>query len=314
MDPQNRPQSQVLPPMAAIGECMLELDFSEGKLRYAFGGDTLNTAVYMSRLGQPVDYITALGNDMFSDAMVAFWQQEGVGISWVQRVAEFLPGIYAIEKSPSGDPVFRYWRKDSAASHCFDTSEGIDALRSLTRYAGVYLSGISLGILKEKTLLRVLDELEAQSEAGAALFFDFNLRPVLWKGRENIIVSVYHRMASISRCVLMTRSEGEHTGFGRSPEEILYSCVHLGVKETLIKDGAAPCWGQSRGEIFCVDACPGQEVVDATAAGDSFAAAYITARNQGLCPEESVRRGHLLAAEVIRHKGAIIPKSCMPTT
>lgn len=49
-------------PLAAIGECMLELsEHPDGRITRAFGGDTLNTAVYLARLGVPVDYITALG-------------------------------------------------------------------------------------------------------------------------------------------------------------------------------------------------------------------------------------------------------------
>ncbi len=58
--------------VAAIGECMLELsaaggDAAAGKLQLAYGGDTLNTAVYLARLGTPVDYVTLLGDDDNSD-------------------------------------------------------------------------------------------------------------------------------------------------------------------------------------------------------------------------------------------------------
>lgn len=61
------------PRVALIGECMIELQqHADGSLRQSFGGDTLNTAVYLARLlGEraKVDYVTALGDDSFSDAM-----------------------------------------------------------------------------------------------------------------------------------------------------------------------------------------------------------------------------------------------------
>jgi 2-dehydro-3-deoxygluconokinase len=48
--------------------------------------------------------------------------------------------------------------------------------------------------------------------------------------------------------------------------------------------------------------------IDTTGAGDSFNAAYLTARLAGHPPAEAARAGHLLAGTVIRHRGAIIPK------
>lgn len=36
--------------VAIIGECMVELKKHDGVLQQGFGGDTLNTAVYLSRL------------------------------------------------------------------------------------------------------------------------------------------------------------------------------------------------------------------------------------------------------------------------
>ena len=61
------------PRIALIGECMIELQQrADGSLLQSFGGDTLNTAVYLSRaMGDrgAVDYFTALGDDSCSDAM-----------------------------------------------------------------------------------------------------------------------------------------------------------------------------------------------------------------------------------------------------
>ena len=51
--------------VASIGECMIELSpAADGLLSRGFGGDTLNTAVYLARLGVAVDYVTALGDDL----------------------------------------------------------------------------------------------------------------------------------------------------------------------------------------------------------------------------------------------------------
>jgi 2-dehydro-3-deoxygluconokinase len=53
-------------------------------------------------------------------------------------------------------------------------------------------------------------------------------------------------------------------------------------------------------------------VVDTTAAGDSFAAAYVAARLAGAGPMDAARAGHRLAGIVVCHSGAIIPSTAMP--
>ena len=68
------------PLYALIGECMIELvEGGDGRLVRGFGGDSLNTAVYLARLGQCVNYVTALGDDPYSAEMLAAWAAEGVG-------------------------------------------------------------------------------------------------------------------------------------------------------------------------------------------------------------------------------------------
>jgi hypothetical protein len=61
------------PPVGMV-ELREELD---GRFVRGFGGDTLNAAVYLARLGVSVDYITALGDDTSSLEMAAAWRAEG---------------------------------------------------------------------------------------------------------------------------------------------------------------------------------------------------------------------------------------------
>src|ERR1700693_1231897 len=97
--------------VACIGECMIELKQAQGGLySRGYGGDTLNTSVYLARLGVSVDYITALGDDPMSDEMVAGWTEEGVGTSHVLRLPGKLPGIYLIQTDDKGERRFFHLR------------------------------------------------------------------------------------------------------------------------------------------------------------------------------------------------------------
>src|SRR2546430_141426 len=74
--------------VACLGECMIELvEHGNGTLTRGFGGDTLNTAVYLARLRVPTEYVTALGTDPFSDEMISGWHSEGIGINAILRLA-----------------------------------------------------------------------------------------------------------------------------------------------------------------------------------------------------------------------------------
>ncbi|MFO6425852.1 PfkB family carbohydrate kinase [Escherichia coli] len=57
--------------IAVIGECMIELSEKGADVKRGFGGDTLNTSVYIARQARSaaltVHYVTALGNGQFSE-------------------------------------------------------------------------------------------------------------------------------------------------------------------------------------------------------------------------------------------------------
>ena len=81
-------------------------DHNNTKLSY--GGDTLNTAVYLSRLGLSVSYVTALGDDPLSSEMIESWQKENIDCSLVDRHQGAVPGLYFIDTDASGERSFLY--------------------------------------------------------------------------------------------------------------------------------------------------------------------------------------------------------------
>jgi 2-dehydro-3-deoxygluconokinase len=66
------------------------------------------------------------------------------------------------------------------------------------------------------------------------------------------------------------------------------------------------------GAVREIAAPPVAHVIDTTAAGDSFAAAFLAARIRGADAATAARAGHRLAGAVVQHRGAIIPRDAMP--
>ena len=84
--------------IVSIGEVMMEMSRGpDGRFGLACGGDTFNTAVYLARRGVEVAYATALGDDVYSDGIVALATAEGIGTDLILRVPGRLPGLYLIE-------------------------------------------------------------------------------------------------------------------------------------------------------------------------------------------------------------------------
>lgn len=304
--------------IALIGECMIELqEIEPGKTQQTFGGDTLNTAIYMARLGAGLgvraDYVTALGTDSFSDAMVAFWEREGVGSTMVQRIAGELPGLYYIELDARGERVFHYWRGEAAAKQCFDYPGSERILERLADYDAIYLSGITLAILTPTSRVRLLDRLAVLAGQGKAVFFDCNYRPHLWSSLAETR-EVYRQMFLLCHTVLLTDEERIVLA---DCAELAVGEVHdrltgLGVVESVVKGGAGPCSISVAGQKWSIPPQEVKQVVDTTAAGDSFGAAYLMARRQGCPPDRAVAVAHEVAAYVIGYKGAVAPAEGMP--
>jgi 2-dehydro-3-deoxygluconokinase len=301
----------------AIGECMIELQRSAGAsgMDYRFGGDTLNTAVYMSRLLDPgnvrVAYVTGLGVDGMSAEMLASWEREGIDTSAVQRLPDRLPGIYMIELDASGERRFHYWRKDSAARHWLEAPEAGKVLVQLAAARMVYLSGISLAILSPADREVLISALAQCRARGGSIVFDNNYRPRLWESAQ-LAAEVYRRVLAHTDIALLTLDD-ENALYGmESPRQVVERTRGYGVGEVVVKCGAEPCVLWAEGQLMEVAPEPVAEVVDTTAAGDSFGAAYMAARLSGQDPAAAARAGHRLAGTVIRHRGAIIARELMP--
>jgi 2-dehydro-3-deoxygluconokinase len=269
----------------------------------------LNTAVYLARLGVDVDYITALGDDSISDEMIAGWEAEGVGTGRVARLSGKLPGIYMIQTDDLGDRRFFHWRDSAAARSLMDLPETDDILGSLATYDVVYLSAVTLSIYSPQGRAKLIDALHRARKHGARIAFDTNFRIRGWPDPD-VARSVFQEAFAASDIVLAS-TEDLLPLYPYESDEQLMERIHC--NETVLRLLDPGTIVRFEGVSRKVAADPvTQPVVDTTAAGDSFSAAYIAARLTGAEPIEAARAGHRLGGVVVCHPGAIIPRSAMP--
>jgi 2-dehydro-3-deoxygluconokinase len=296
--------------VACIGECMVELKQADGGLfSRGYGGDTLNTAVYLARLGAGADYITALGDDSLSDEMIAGWAAEGVGTKQVVRLPGKLPGLYMIQTDDKGERRFFHWRDSAAARSLMDLPQTPEMLSSLAGYDVIYLSAITLSLYGGEGRARLFAALKGARESGARFAFDTNFRARGWPDLD-VARAVFQEAFAEADIVLASTEDLLPLYPGESNEALL---ARLPGNEVVLKLSEPASILRLQGVVHPVKAEPLQAaVVDTTAAGDSFAAAYVAARLAGREPIEAARAGHRLAGIVVCHPGAIIPRAAMP--
>ena len=291
--------------VVSVGECMVELARGgDGRFGLAYGGDTFNTAVYLSRAGIATAYATALGDDPHSDAIAAAAAAEGVSTAAIARLPGRVPGLYMIETDEAGERTFLYWRDNAAARDLFSSAAGDPARDMMTRSKIVYFSGITLWLYSDRNPQAFFDALDAARTAGARIAFDGNYRTRLWGRNTDLARTIFAEALKRTDIALPTFDDEQMLWGDAAPADTLARIRAAGVGEVAVKLGARGCL--AGGEAVA----PEREVVpvDTTAAGDSFNAGYIAARLSGRSPLEAAAAGNRLAAAVIGHRGAIVPR------
>lgn len=290
--------------IAALGEVMIELSPTPEHLkRLAYAGDTYNTAVYLARQRVPTCYVTRLGCDTYSDAILAELACEQVDARLIERDPQRQPGLYIIHNTPDGERQFSYWRDQSAARLMFAAQAPNPAL---LEFRMIYLSGISIAIISPEARARLLSFLAHYKSLGGLVAFDSNYRPKLWPDPATAqqVTADFLRLADIA---LLTLEDEQALWSEPDQRTSMDRLLSYNLPELVVKRGAEPALLITSQTQRQVPVTRVDNVVDTTAAGDSFNAGYLAARYLGHCPEQAVRQGALCAGAVIQHRGAIVP-------
>lgn len=290
-----------------VGECMVEFfRRDDGFWSQGFAGDSLNVAWALRALvpsSAEVGYLTRVGTDALSDAMLRMFDEAGIATDHVARDPQRTVGLYTIQTDPEGERSFSYWRSDSAARGLARDEAALN--RAFARADLVYLSGITLAILPPEDRARLMACLGARGDRRFKVAFDPNIRPRLWESPAAAARDVA-AAARLSDIMLPTHDD-EAMAFGDADAAAtLARYAGLGVPEIVVKDGTRPTLHVAEGQTGSVPVEPVARPVDTTGAGDSFNGAYLAARLSGLSQEASVRQAQNVSACVVGHRGALV--------
>lgn len=301
-------------PVAALdilgfGEPMFEFSRLPGQTLWqeGIGGDVSNALVAAQRCGAHCAMFTALGRDVFGQAIMALWEREGIDTSRVIWRDNAPTGIYFITHEESGhgksEHEFTYRRAGSAASLVVSADvrgARIDEARVL------HVSGISQAI-SPSACDSVMVAMARARSAGRLVSYDPNLRLKLWSLSE--AQAALNQSLALCDIALPGLDDMRLLSGLHEPQAIAEYCLRRGARVvalTLGGEGAlvATPEGTKILPAFKVTA------VDATGAGDTFDGAFLAEYLRGGDAFAAGNFANAAAALSTRGYGAVAP---MPT-
>jgi sugar/nucleoside kinase (ribokinase family) len=283
----------------AVGEALMEFRrvASDGTLTasgewtgpYPSGAPAIFASV-AARLGAPAALAAALGDDRFGHAFVARLDRDGVRRDAVRVVGGRATAVAFVAYDGAGGRDFWFSVHDSAAMAVEPAAVALAADRA----DWLHVSGSTLafgGALADAVELAAV----AILRSGGRLSLDPNLRP-------GASEPARERAARLAReAHVLFPSEGELAALGLAeadlPAETLI-CHTRGSAGTVLRGGAI-------GPEPVAVRPPAVAEVDATGAGDTFAAAFVTALRAGAAPAAAAERACATAARSVTVLGAM---------
>ncbi|MFF7458900.1 sugar kinase [Kitasatospora sp. NPDC008115] len=300
------PEPQGTPLAVCVGESMaVLLPDRPGPLEsvenfsLSVGGAESNVAGALSALGVPSAWISRVGDDGFGRRLLGELTARGVDVSAVAVDPHRPTGLYLKEVGGStgerhdlgpGRSRLHYHRRGSAAAALSPALLADPAAaRMLAGARLLHLSGITAALSDD--CLALLRALLADRRPGRLVSFDLNWRPALWRERDP---SVLPPLLDAADLLLLGADEAE-TAFGTGdPLELRRRFPSPAT--VVVKDAARLVTAVERDGATVTEPALAVEVVEATGAGDAFAAGYLAGTVRGLDQRRRLRLGHLSAA------------------
>ena len=266
--------------------------------RHLAGAET-NVAIGLARLGLRTGWVSRLGTDVFGDFVLERVQAEGVHCGQVLRDAQRPTGfMLKSRENADGDPQVAYFRRGSAAS-ALSVNDFDKALFSSARH--LHATGITPALSPSCSHLAFY-AMNFMRAMRRTVSFDPNLRPGLWRSREQMVDEV-NRLAALADWVMPGLEEGRLLTGHRQPADIAAFYLGRGARAVVVKLGAEGAYFRTEHAAAHVAGVPVRKVIDTVGAGDGFAAGVLSARLEGLDWPDALARGNWIGARALQSAG-----------
>ena len=282
-------------PILPVSPSAFERDSSDIEpLRILTGGDALNEAIVLRRLGVDCALSACVGSDIWGDCILSTLKAEGVDTRFVTRLTDCPTTTSVILIEPDGERHFllshgaldRFTLRPDPAMKEFDI--------------------ISIGSLWGMPNL-TLDALAAVSafarENHIRLTADFT-QDLAKQGMDYI-----HAALGLVDDVFPSLDEAQAITGEREPEAMLRALASYGPQRVVLKLGAQGSMALVDGRLYRQPSLAAR-VVDTTGAGDNFVGAYLACMARDIGVERSLEIASRAAARCVAAVGATGARYC----
>lgn len=254
------------------------------------GGCAVNTAIALARLGIKTAVIGKVGNDGFGRFIVDRLVEEGVDTRGVKFDISRNTSATMALVSPDGERAFIHYTGTNATFVYEDIDWGIISEAKILHVAGSLVmpsfdgepTARAMRKAKEMGITTVLDTV-----------WDSTGKWLQLVGPSLQYTDIF--LPSIEEARMITGKE--------SPEDVASFLLERGVKIVALKMGERGCYIRTKDEEYRVPAFK-VPVVDATGAGDAFAAGFLAGTLMGWDLEERGRFANAVGAACVMGMGA----------
>lgn len=271
---------------------------SEGSLpaediRMSCGGNALNEAVILHRLGAQVDLVSAVGRDEAGEMLLRFLSSRGVSTSRIRRDAQLTTSINLVLVRPDGERFFLTNPRGSMRRLTDDTYlPHVDSAADLVCFPGMFVSPRTGIPEMERLFARI------KSRPGRLLAADMSSPKAgeTLRDLENILPHLDFFFPNEDQAIRLTGV--------RDVRECARMLNDAGVGCAVVKLGSRGALIRTASQLHEVPAYPVSRTVDTTGAGDSFAAGFLYARLMGYSLRDCALFGCATASCIVECLGA----------
>lgn len=248
-----------MPRMPAPGETLMGHSFHQIQ-----GGKGANQAVAAARMGAQVSFIACVGDDAFGASSVQALARDGIATQHIRTVAQCATGVAGILLDDAGQNSIVLAPGANAQLSCDDISRASETLAK----AKLLLCQL------ETPLRSVLHAITSAKSAGVAVL----LNPAPAQQLDDaVLAQVDYLVLNETEATLIS---GVEVSDLQSAQHAAARLQERGAHIVVITLGALGVWVAEVGAAYFLPAYV-VEVVDTTAAGDSFVGAFAVAMAEG---------------------------------
>lgn len=262
-------------------------------IKLSFGGDALNEAVALSKLGISVELISKIGCDESGDRVLNYLKQQDVSTEHITREKGLDTGVNVVLIDEKGE---RHFLTNPCGSlrklSVNDVEPYLDEAADIVSFASMFVSPL-MDVPAMESLFR-----QIKSKPERILVADMTKAK---KGErledlKNVLPYIDYLLPNEEEIVLLTGVSDAY--------ENARLLVESGVSCAVIKRGEKGCLIRTKDVYLEIPAYPVSKVVDTTGAGDCFAAGFLCGLTKGLSLKECGQLACEVASRAVECMGA----------